>query len=262
MTEHIYPAFERGRIMKKELLWALRDYSYTAMQNQYQDYADGIISGCRIFPEENHLRIASGMIKCADYIFLIKGSDQIPYKPTEEYISLKFYLKDKEELPDYTRYLTDFKLDIHLERSSYEIELCRFKLKEGARLRADYKDFYDIQTEYDTINLANATWSSIGQNTLSKEVTDCFARKVLECKNAAETDLQFAYFLLQGREAVNYSILTDYISRKTKEEITEHTLSTENAFYKLEQILDGIRKGTGVQRENRTGADHRMIVWD
>ena len=37
MTEHIYPAFERGRIMKKELLWALRDYSYTAMQNQYQE---------------------------------------------------------------------------------------------------------------------------------------------------------------------------------------------------------------------------------
>lgn len=32
--EHIYPAFERGRIMKKELLWALRDshilhYSYS-----------------------------------------------------------------------------------------------------------------------------------------------------------------------------------------------------------------------------------------
>ncbi len=63
MTEHIYPAFERGRIMKKELLWALRDYSYTAIQNQYQDYADGIISGCRIFSEENHLRIASGMIR-------------------------------------------------------------------------------------------------------------------------------------------------------------------------------------------------------
>ena len=32
MMEHIYPAFERGRIMKKELLWALRDYSYAALQ--------------------------------------------------------------------------------------------------------------------------------------------------------------------------------------------------------------------------------------
>jgi len=30
--EHIYPTFERGRIMKKELLWALRDYSYTALR--------------------------------------------------------------------------------------------------------------------------------------------------------------------------------------------------------------------------------------
>lgn len=41
--EHIYPAFECGRIMKKELLWALRDYSYSALQLQYADYPDGII---------------------------------------------------------------------------------------------------------------------------------------------------------------------------------------------------------------------------
>lgn len=262
MMEHIYPAFERGRIMKKELLWALRDYSYSALQIKYQDYADGILSGCGVRPEGSILRIMPGMIRCADFIFLITGGEQIPYAPTGEYTSLKFRLKDKEELPDYTRYLTEFVLDGCLERGKNEIELCRFKLKSGAELRTEYKDFYDIQTEYDTVNLADATWSAPGQNTLSKEVTDYFARKVLECGKAEGTDVQFAYFLLQGREAADYRVLTDYIRRKTGGESDDGQMDTRTAFHKLEGILDGIRKGAGAHRQGRTDGERRMIVWD
>lgn len=79
------------------------------------------------------------------------------------------------------------------------MELCHFKLKEGARLRTECKDFYDIQTEYDTWNLAHATWSAAGGNSLSKEVTDFFAREELACEKIEEGDCQFAYFLLQIR---------------------------------------------------------------
>lgn len=263
MTEHIYPAFERGRIMKKELLWALRDYSYSALQIRYQDYADGILSGCAIHPEGSTLHILPGMIKCAGFIFLITGEERVSYAPTGEYTSLKFRLKKKEDLPDYTRYLTEFVLDESLERSSNEIELCRFKLKEGAALRTEYKDFYDIQTEYDTINLANATWSCAGQNTLSKDITDYFAQKVLECEKAEEHDIQFAYFLLQGQEAIDYRILTDYIWRKTGVSVRDaRKISTKEAFDKLVDILDGIRRGTGTYRNNGSSAERRMIVWE
>lgn len=261
--EHIYPAFERGRIMKKELLWALRDYACSALQIKYLKYANGILSGCGIHPEGSTLRIAPGMIKCADYIFLITGEETVSYTPTGEYTSLKFRLKEKENLPDYTRYLTEFVLDESLERGKNEIELCRFKLKEGAALRTEYKDFYDIQTEYDTVNLANATWSCAGQNTLSKDITDYFAQKVLECEKAEEQDIQFAYFLLQGQEAADYRILTDYIRRKTSESVQDvRKISTEEAFEKLVDILDGIRKGTGTYRNNRSSAERRMIVWE
>ena len=261
--EHIYPAFERGRIMKKELLWALRDYACSALQIKYLKYANGILSGCGIHPEGSTLRIAPGMIKCADYIFLITGEETVSYTPTGEYTSLKFRLKEKEDLPDYTRYLTEFVLDESLERGKNEIELCRFKLKEGAALRTEYKDFYDIQTEYDTVNLANATWSCAVQNTLSKDITDYFAQKVLECEKAEEHDIQFAYFLLQGQEAADYRILTDYIRRKTGESVQDvRKISTEEAFEKLVDILDGIRRGTGTYRNNGNSAERRMIVWE
>ena len=262
MMEHIYPAFERGRIMKKELLWALRDYSYSTLQTRYRDHADGIITGCRVRAEGDMLCIGQGMIKCADFIFLITGEERIPYAPTGEYESLRFRLAGKEELPDYTRYRTEFVLDGHLERGANEIELCRFKLKEGARLRTEYKDFYDIQTEYDTVNLAHAAWSAAGRNTLSKEVTDYFARKVLECGKAADADVLFAYFLLQGQEAADYYILTDYIRRRTGGDAGDGQMDTVTAFHKLEEILDGIRKGTGAYRQDRADGERRMIVWD
>lgn len=258
--EHIYPAFERGRIMKKELLWALRDYSYSALHLRYQDYPDGIISGCGIRVEESILCINPGVIKCQGFVFLLTKEERVEYVPTDRYISLKFRLAKKEELADYTRYITEFVLDENLERQPNEIELCRFKLKEGARLRTDYKDFFDIQTEFDTVNLADATWSAAGGNTLSKEVTDYFARKVLECGKAQDSDIQFAYLLLQSKEATRYEILADYVYRKTGR--TGRGDNVQELFHVLEDILDRIRGSMGVQRPKRTAQNDRMIIFD
>lgn len=260
--EHIYPAFERGRIMKKELLWALRDYSYTALQLQYADYPDGILSGCKIRVEDDALYITPGMIKCSDFIFLIAEEEKMVNLPVNCCASLKFRLKKKESLPDYIRYVTEFVFDENIKRHQNELELCRFKLKEGARLRTDYKDFFDIQTEYDTVNLANATWSSCGGNTLSKEITDCFARKVLECRDADDKDAQFAYLMLQSKDAVNYAIITDYILRKTGGKGMGVQMDTEEAFRKLEEILEGIRRGTDIYKRGQMGQSNRMIVMD
>lgn len=258
--EHIYPAFERGRIMKKELLWALRDYSYSALQLQYKDYPDGIITGCGIRIEDNILCITPGIIKCQEFIFLLADEERIEYAPTEEYISLKFRLVKKEALPDYTRYITEFALDESIGRKQNEVEICRFRLKEGAKLRTDYQDFYDIQTKYDTINLADATWAASGGNTLSKEITDYFAKKILECEGAGTQDVQFAYFLLQSREAVRYDILLDYVGRKTGK--GKQFVTTEEVFRLLDSILNGIRKGTNTYRPQGRETNSRMIIMD
>lgn len=258
--EHIYPAFERGRIMKKELLWALRDYSYSALQQQYRDYPDGILSGCGIRIEEHLICIGQGMIKCQGFIFLITKEERVEYAPTDKYISLKFRVADKEELPDYTRYITQFVLDDVLERQPNEIEICRFKLKEGARLRTDYKDFFDIRTEFDTVNLAAATWSAAGGNTLSKVITDYFARKVLECEKAETGDIQFAYFLLQSKEAVRYEVLSDYVRRKMGG--AGRYEDTQEMFHALEDILELVRRGSDVHAKVPRSSDHKMIVFD
>ncbi len=259
--EHIYPAFECGRILKKELLWALRDYSYSALWLRYRDYPDGIISGCGVRVEGAVLYITPGIVKCQGFLFLLTAEEGVEYAPTEEVTCLKFRLVKKEELADYTRYITEFVLDDRTEREQNEIEICRFKLREGAKLRTEYKDFYDMQTEYDTVNPAYATWSAAGGNTLSKEATDFFARKVLDCKEAEERDICFAWFLLQNQEAVKYEILTDYIMRKTGQEKQEG-ISTAEIFRRLEKILDGIRNGMDTYGSREKEPYHRMIVLD
>lgn len=262
MMEYIYPAFERGRIMKKELLWALRDYSYSALQLQYAECPDGILSGCGIRVEDNFLCVGPGIIKCQEFVFLITGEEKVEYSPTERCVSLKFRLAEKEVLPDYIKYVTEFILDGNLERQPNEVEICRFKLKTGARLRTEYKDFYDIETEYDTINLAQATWAAAGGNTLSKEVTDYFARKVLECGNAEDKDIYFSYFLLQSREAIKFEIIKDYICQKTGDKGNYISMHTETAFHKLEEILESIRQGGDIYGQGKEKSGRRMVILD
>lgn len=259
--EHIYPTFKNGKILTSEMLIALRDMAWLREQTVYQDYPKGIIWGCRLKIEGQYICIEPGQIKCRDYVFLLGKEERIEYAPTESYISLKFKAGEREEFSGYVRYRTSFFLDARLELEEDEVELCRFKLKEGARLRTQYKDFYDIQTEYDTLNLAHATWAAADGNSLSKEVTDFFAGQVLACEEVEETDRQFAYLLLQGKEAVRADVLTDYLMRKTGQK-QKGDFIPEEAFYRLERVLEDIRRGGKTERSSQMERRQRLIVWD
>ena len=258
--EHIYPTFKNGKILTSEMLIALRDMAWLREQIAYQDYPKGVIFGCRLRIEGHYICIGPGQIKCRDYLFLMGEEERIEYAPTEHYISLKFKAGEKEEFNGYICYQTSFFLDTRLELGEDEVELCRFKLKEGARLRTEYKNFSDIQTEYDTLNLAHATWAAADGNSLSKEVTDFFARQVLSCAKAENTDRQFAYLLLQSKEAVRADVLTDYLMQKTGKK-QNSIFSPEEAFYCLEQVLEGIRRGGKAERGSEIGRRHNLIVW-
>ncbi len=259
--EHIYPTFERGRIMKKESLWALRDYSYNALNLQYKEYADGIINGCNIDVKGNELCVGEGLIKCQGFIYLI-AAQSFPYRATNELQYLKFIALDRLELPDYIKYVTEIRLDDKKPQGDAEIELCRFKLREGSELRKEYKDFYDIRTEFDTVNLADAVWSSRGGATLSREVTDAYAHYVLECSMVESIDMQFAYLALQSREAVNREILEDYLARRGAENIGSGKWTNDRMFAELDRILQVIRSGKSSKDRQETGRADRIIILD
>lgn len=256
--EYIYPSFERGRVMKKESLEAIRDYAYAGWQLRYREYPDGIIRGCNLATDGRNIIISPGMIKCSHYIFLIGEAEKVAYEPTGQYTALKFRAGPAAEFADYSRCTAAFVLDACLERKDNEIELCRYKLKRGSGLRYEYKDLYDIQTEFDTLNLADATWSGAGGNTLSKAVTDYFARAVLQCSRAEWQDVQFAYLCLQNEEAVAREILQHYIHYRQGGQAGEN-MNPQELFAALDRLLNYIRTGQGLAG-NHTAETRRAIL--
>lgn len=259
--EYIYPAFERGRILKKESLWALRDYSYDVLAVKYKNYSDGIINGCELSVEEKMIVIAPGMLKCQGYIFLLKEPVSVEFKADEKYVALKFRVIDKTDFSDYIRYRTQICLDDRMDKAENEIELCRFKLKEGSILRCQYKDFYDIQTEFDTVNLADAAWAGEGSVTLSKYITDFYALEVLKAPLADAVDINFAGLCLQNREAIRREIIIGYVRHRAGEALVKEDISNSELYHMLKITLDNIRKGT---KAWKSGAEYgrRMIVMD
>ena len=57
------PVFAGRRILKKESLWDIRDYTYAGWQLYYADHTDGLLKGCEIRAEDGRLVIGKGMME-------------------------------------------------------------------------------------------------------------------------------------------------------------------------------------------------------
>lgn len=229
--ENLYPSFAGGRILKKECLWAVRDYAYGAEQMYYQEVSDGILKGFDITHQEDRILIGKGLIKYDGFIYLADQTESVVYEAKDRLQVLKIRCVREKEIPDYDSYKMEICLDEEPELYDGEFELCRFNLRTGSVLRNDYKAFYDIETQYDTINLARAFWSSIGGVTLHPVILRSFARELLGKEGLGPQDYAFAYLVLNSRETVSGEIILSYIDRQ------EQALDGKELFAALERRL-------------------------
>lgn len=258
MAKNIYPLFERNRIMKKEFLWALRDYSYGFMRLEYEKYADGIIEGLAIDVTGDAIRIGTGIVKYKNNIILFEKPEIVPYEPTERYAALKLKMKQEKISEDYILNSAEPFLDDDLERKQDEIEICRFKLKAGSRLRSSYIAFYDIETEFDTINLVNATWSAIEKPSFCPVITRYFAKEAINCKLENPRDAFFCAMCLNTTKAIAPEVIAGYIREKL--EIEEPVFTNQQIFAHLEMILRNIQDGTELRPTRKYKKKREIIV--
>lgn len=233
---NLFPRFERGRIMKKELLWALRDYSYESLKIQYQDYSNGILKGLDITVEEDAVVLGTGMVKFDEFIYLITEPVRVPYEATNEYVCLKGRVRKDERNPDYILHGIDFFMDSNLERDVDEFEICRFKLRKGFKLRNDYKAFYDINTEFDTINLVNSTWAGIDKETMNPNILKQYAVELIKRNNLEYCDFAFCILVLSNRGNVSLQDICVYLNCKCNMgNLNLHNLM--DIYYKMNSII-------------------------
>lgn len=181
--ENRYPLFAGSRILKKEALWDLRDYAYGSMQLYYMDYTDGIVRGFDIHVEDHYFVVGKGKLKYGDFLYLLQEEVRIPFVAENRLVVLKAVCSLKQEHPDFLSYQVAFLLDQDTERQKNQIELCRFHLREGAILRDTYRDFADLNTKYDTVNLLYATVAGRGKERLHPKILLKYAEE-LQTNNA------------------------------------------------------------------------------
>lgn len=249
--QNIYPIFERNRILKKEMLSAVRDYAFSHIQLEYQDYGEGILRGCQVSVEQDRLRVGTGIIKTHSFVCLMMEEETIPYGPEDQTQYLKLCVH-AHKTPDYTEYKAELKLDKTEEKKTNEYELCRFFLRPGADLRDHYTSFADMETEYDTVNLIYAGWGGLGGGSMSPAITRSFARAVLEGASGNPEDMTLACLCMSQPGAVPLEPLSACLRRRTgREEPFTDSLDLYHAMRSIIGGMGGPRKPVEKKRERR-----------
>lgn len=238
------PVFAGRRILKKESLWDIRDYTYAGWQLYYAEYTDGLLKGCDIRAEDGRLVIGKGMLKFHDFIYLMMEEERVDYQPKNRWQMLKAEFSEDETNLDYKAYRVRFFLDEELELGENQMEMCRFYLREGSALRDSYKNFADMSTEYDTVNLICATVAGIGEKTLHPLVVRQFGEEIWNMEEKDQFDFGFCNLVWNTQGRVERKVIAAYLSNKMKKAVVDKIMSYDNqmVYEKLENIVDNMGK--------------------
>ena len=239
------PLFCKGRVLKTESLEALRDFPLQLVKMGLADWADGVLFGFDIRYENECILVGKGAVWHQGQAVMTKD-EILPFDAFEQQVTVCLRLYPGAYTDDfYVR-----RLELRLkngEAGRDELELGRFRLSKGARLRKDYRDLADCRTAYNTLDITQVPYAGPGGVTAPPDVLRIFARMVLDNPQAADFDVHFALSCL-ACQPVSRECLLRYVSRRLKEPLRE--LSHSEIFERLVRISGA--GGRSVKREHRT----------
>lgn len=253
--ENRFPLFMGRRILKKESLWDVRDYAYAGWQLYYADYTDGLLKGCAIRAEDGTLVIGRGMMKFHEFIYLMQEEEKVAYQPHNGWQILKAEFSEDETNFEYKGYRARFFLDCDMELKENQMEMCRFYLREGSVLRDSYKNFSDMATEYDTVNLIYATVAGVGEKTLHPALLLQFGEELWNMREKETADFVFSYMVVNNNGKIERQSIIRYLQNKGRKESEKDSSAWDNnmIYAEMERILR--HRGAGYGK----GHDRKMI---
>ncbi|GFN32141.1 DNA and RNA helicase [Paenibacillus xylaniclasticus] len=251
-----YPEFRKGRILKTEMLECLRDYPRDIMDIQLQPYSDGIVSGCAVRADDANLYIGQGIVKHRGVVYVLSQEQKLAFTASGVETVIKLRLHDEQSDADFTVRRAEVVLDKESRLESNELELGRFKLKEGARIRTEYRSFADYATEYNTLNLLHTSYAGIGAPTLHPGMLRRFASELLHSEAADAADLAFGMTCLNQGKAERELIL-HYLARKLRQPYKDYPNAVIHR--NLVRLLESVKGGSG-RLGGQSHGPQRMIV--
>lgn len=212
MFENIYPIFERKRLLKIEMLGNLRDYPRDFFNIMYQNYSNGVLAGTELYVTNDAITIGPGILFWKGIPYVMRTECNLNYEATEQVSYLKVKFLDKQQSVERLVYLTEIYISAEPAKDGQELELARYKLQKGARLRTDYTDFFDYDTEFDTLNRIHMPYASVESSTIWPKVTKTFARTLLGYSVKDSLDCTFCLSCLQADQGVAAEMICQYLN--------------------------------------------------
>lgn len=234
MFRNIYPVFEIKRLLKKEMLENLRDYPRNLFRIQCQGYCDGVLWGCDLEASDNGLKVLPGILCYKGIPYFQEEPCMVPCKANGKEAYLKVRFLDKTIGAEQEEYLSQVYADEQAPEPNYELELGRFKLQPGARLRTEYTGFHDYATEFDTVNRICVPYAALGRQGIWPQLLKCFAGEMMRLRIQDPWDCAFCLNSLQLREAMPYEAVRAYLNVRLGQE-GEYT--NEQVYNALKRIL-------------------------
>ncbi|MBB6624514.1 hypothetical protein H7E67_13825 [Clostridium gasigenes] len=259
MFENNYPLFNSGRLLKINMLEELRDFPREFFDVMLKKYSNGIISGCDMHVTDDCIVVEKGIIKYQDVLYLLKDDREIEYKCNNKMMILKVKFLPNVECKDFIKNSTEVYLDENLELKVDEIEICRFKLRTGAKLRTNHVGFDDLCTEYDTVNTINAPYAAYGESSLNSDILREFGKGLLKCNLTDPWDISFGMTCIQSKDPVEKEIIVSYLVYKLNIKINDY--SNQEIYNHLLEILNAIKGGTRAS-SNQGRSKYRKILID
>lgn len=245
MLVQAIPLFEDAHLLRRSMLEALSDNAILINQYLYKGYSDGILSGCELTATEDTIVLNEGIILLKSQIFLIKEPMSVCYSPTNTTTVMKLCFSNEMRDANFLYREAEVVLTRQTELQKGEIELCRFKLQEGARLRYHYQSFEDRNTEFDTLNRIHVPYAAKGKSTLAPDIVKSFAKELLSMDFISDLDRMFGIQILSQERTIGKDALQAYLLYKRGLDLSE--ASNLEIYKELSKIL--LEEGKGKRHE-------------
>lgn len=222
MQVQAIPLFQDAHLLRRGMLEALSDYTFLFQEYLYKGYGDGILAGCGLTATRDVIILDSGILLFESRPYLLREPMSAVYHPTNNLTVLKLKFSDETRDSNYIYREMELIFSEQTRMNQGELELCRFTLQEGAVLRHQYRNFEDMDTTYDTLSRVYAPYASPGGSTLSPDITESFARQMLNAPAITDFDVLFCMQILELGGPVSPDALRVYLRRRGAGETWEN----------------------------------------
>lgn len=257
IIEQRLPIFEKGRMLKKDALDLMRDYAPEYASLLFQNYGDGVLSGFELSGACDGILIRPGILKDGCSFFCMKEEARLPVSWYSQPVFITLRKTGFQKSPDFWTHTYELLLEPVRELKPGEYELGRFRLEQGAKLRAarEYKDFYDLTTEFNTVNLVNVPYACENGSCLSPVILKMYGKGVLGSKKAEPLDFSFAATCLNSSR-ISVDLLKNYLWAKGAREAEA---GNQEWYQSLRRLYSAMASG-GQLRRQTYGVSGKTVI--